>query len=80
MIHAVVQRRNRQDLKRNANAHLKFVRHHALAQRVAREILLRKSRPRTKSPIPLRHISPTEASTDIGNRGYTNFDAAYDAT
>ena len=32
MIHAVVQRRNRQDLKRNANAHLKFVRHHALAQ------------------------------------------------
>ena len=59
--------RSERRLKRNADAHLKFVRHHTLAQRLAQEVLLRKHRRRPQSSITFRHKPAAEPRTDIGN-------------
>ena len=55
-------------LKRYANAHLKFVGHHTLAQRLTEEVLLRYHRRRCQGPITFRHKPTAESCTDIGEQ------------
>ena len=60
--------RSKKGLKRYANAHLKFVGHHTLAQRLTEEVLLRYHRRRCQGPITFRHKPTAESCTDIGEQ------------
>jgi len=56
-------------LERNANTHLKLVRHHAFAHGIAEEILLRNDRLEVQCPITLGDKAAAKPGANIWNQG-----------
>jgi len=55
-------------LEGDANAHLKLIGHHALAQRLDQQVLLWKGGRRSQGSIPFRHKAAAKPCANIGDK------------